>query len=455
MTTHSMTEGPLLKNIVIYTIPIILTGFLQLLFNAADLMIVGQFCGELSVAAVGNSGSIINLLVNLFAGIAAGTSVATAHALGAQRQDDAHCIVHTAVPTALICGLFVLIAGLLFTDPLLRMMNTPESVFSLSSVYMKIYFAGAPFMMIYNFCAAILRAAGDTKTPLLFLTIAGVLNVVLNIFFVTALKMNVAGVALATTISQAIAAVLVMIVLTRRNDCCQLVLSEMHIYKPQLTKMIYIGLPAGLQSALFSISNILIQSCINPFGAVLMSGNAAAGNIEGFIYIILNGFMQSAMNFTGQNVGARQYDRVKRIFGICLGSMLGVGLVVCSTVYLLGPTLLSLYITDSPEAIEWGMIRLGCLCFAYCLCGMMEISTGVLRGMGTSLTPMLTSILGVCGIRIVWIYTVFQLPAYHTPQCLYFSYPFTWIVTFLAQFLAFAVLYHRQTAKEATVIQPR
>lgn len=439
----NMLQGPLLGNIILYTIPIILTGLLQLLFNAADLIVVGRFCGSISVAAVGASGSITNLIVNFFIGLSVGTGVAVAHAIGAGNEKEIHRAVHTAIPTALLSGLIVTVIGMVFCGKFLQMMNTPENVLPLSTIYMRIYFAGAIFMMVYNFCASILRAAGDTKSPLIFLTIAGVINVILNVIFVTILDMNVAGVALATTISQGVSAALVLIALMRRKDACKLSLTKMRFYKPQLMKIVRIGLPAGIQSSLFSISNVIIQSSINSFGDVLMSGNAAAANIEGFIFVILNAFHQTALNFIGQNIGANQYKRAKKVLWICLGSVLSVGIVVTSVMYLLGPSLLSIYIPDSAEAIKWGMVRLSCLCIPYCLCGMMDVSTGALRGMGTSVAPMIISILGVCGIRIGWIYTIFQIPQFHTPQCLYYSYAVSWTVTFLIQLGAFFIVYRK------------
>ncbi len=441
----NMLEGPLLQSIISYTVPIILTGLLQLLFNAADLIVVGRFCGSISVAAVGASGSITNLIVNLFIGLSVGTSVTVAHAIGAKDEKAVHRTVHTALPTAFVCGLVITVVGVLFSESFLRMMNTPESVLPLSSLYMQIYFAGSIFMMVYNFCASILRAAGDTKSPLIFLCIAGVINVVLNLIFVTQLHMNVAGVALATTISQGVSAVLVVAALMRRKDACKLTLSKMRFYKPQLMKIIRIGLPAGIQSSLFSISNVIIQSSINSFGDVLMSGNAAAGNIEGFIFVTLNAFHQTVLNFIGQNMGAKQYKRAKKILFICLASVLIVGLCMTSAVYFMGSKLLSIYITDSAEAIKWGMIRLGCLCIPYCLCGMMDVSTGALRGMGASVAPMIISVLGVCGIRIGWIYTIFQVPQFHTPQCLYYSYAFSWTVTFIIQMIVFFVVFRKET----------
>ena len=445
MRNRNMLEGPLLGSIISYTIPIILTGFLQLLFNAADLIIVGRYCGELSVAAVGNCGSISMLIVNLFVGLSVGTSVTVAHAIGAGSREDISHTIHTALPTAIVSGVIVAIIGVFGNRTFLTMMGTPDTVLPLSSVYMKIYFMGMPFIMVYNFCASILRATGDTKSPLILLTLAGVINVGLNVIFVTQFDMNVAGVALATTISQAIAAILVIISLMKRNDSCKLILSKMHFYKPQLVKIIRIGLPSGIQGSLFSISNVLIQSSINSFGDIVMSGNAAAANIDGFLYVILNAFHQTALNYIGQNAGARKYDRVKRVLTICLICVCIVGISVSTVAYLAGPTLLSFYIPDSAEAIQWGMVRLTFLCIPYFLCGLMDVSTGALRGMGASLAPMIISVLGVCGIRISWISTIFQMPQFHTPQCLYASYTVSWIATFTCQMIAFFLIYRKRT----------
>lgn len=440
----SMLTGPLLPNIIRYTIPIILTSILQLLFNAADLVVVGQFCGSVSVAAVGATGALTNLIVNLFIGLSVGAGVTVAHALGGHQDAAVHRTVHTALPTALVSGAVLTVVGVSLSDTFLELMGTPDNVLPLSTIYMQIYFGGITFTMVYNFCASILRAAGDTKSPLIFLAISGVVNVGLNVIFVTLFHMNVAGVALATTISQALSAVLVVIALMRRTDACKLTLSKMRFYKSQLLKLIRIGLPAGIQGSLFSISNVLIQSSINSFGDVLMSGNAAAGNIEGFVYVCLNAFHQTAVNFTGQNAGAGQYKRVKQILWICLGCVSIVGLFAGTLAYTFGRPLLSIYITDSAEAISYGMTRLTYICLPYFLCGLMDVTTGALRGIGASIPPMIISVLGVCGLRICWIYTIFQIPAYHTPQCLYFSYTVSWIITFLVELCAFILVFRKQ-----------
>ena len=444
-----MLQGPLLKNIILYTIPIILTSWLQLLFNAADLVVVGQANGSNSLAAVGATGAITNLIVNLFIGLSVGAGVGVAHGLGSGDDEAVHRTVHTAIPAAAISGLFLTVVGIGLAKTFLTWMGTPENILPLSTVYMQIYFGGMVFNMVYTFAASILRAAGDTQSPLIFLSIAGVVNVLLNLFFIHVLDMNVAGVALATAISQGVSAVLVIITLMRRTDACRLEWKKIHIYKPQLMKMIRIGLPAGVQGSMFSISNVMIQSSINSFGDIVMSGNTAAGNIEGFVFTAMNAFHQTAVNFTGQNVGARQYDRVKKILWTCLGCVGVTGFVLGTAMYVFGPQLLRIYISDSQQAITYGMVRMSYICMLYFLCGLMDVSTGALRGMGASVVPMIISILGVCGIRLLWLGTIFQVPQFHTLECLYLSYGVSWIITFAAQFVAFWMVYksHRKRAE--------
>jgi putative MATE family efflux protein len=383
------------------------------------------------------------LIINLFIGLSVGAGVTVAHAYGCGDDRSVHRTVHTSIPLALASGVVLSIVGIACSETFLNWMGTPEDVLPLSALYMKIYFAGITFNMVYNFCASILRAVGDTKSPLIFLSIAGVVNVGLNVIFVTVFHMNVAGVALATTISQGVSAVLVVLALMRRTDSCHLDLRKLRFHAQQLKKIITIGLPAGIQGSLFSISNVTIQSSVNSFGPVVMSGNAAAGNIEGFVYVTLNAFHQTAVNFTGQNAGARNYKRVFRTLWLCLASVSVVGLCAGSLAFLFGRNLLSIYITDSATAIEYGVIRLSFICLPYFLCGLMDVTTGALRGMGASLIPMIISVLGVCGIRILWIATIFQIPAYHTPECLYLSYTISWIATFLTQLVAYIFVFRR------------
>ena len=444
---QTMLQGPLLKNVILYTVPIILTSWLQLLFNAADLVVVGQANGSNSLAAVGATGAITNLIINLFIGLSVGAGVGVAHGLGSGDDESVHRTVHTAIPAAIVSGVFLTIVGVALSETFLVWMDTPteNDVLKLATLYMQIYFGGMVFNMVYNFAASILRAAGDTKSPLIFLGLSGLINVGLNMIFVLACHMNVEGVALATVISQAVSAVLVVITLMRRTDACKLELKKMRFYGPQLRKMIGIGLPAGIQGSMFSISNVMIQSSINSFGDIVMSGNTAAGNIEGFVFTAMNAFHQTAVNFTGQNVGARQYDRVRKILWTCLACVGVTGLVLGLGMYAFGPQLLSIYITDSQEAIQYGLVRLGYICAVYFLCGLMDVSTGALRGMGSSIIPMIISVLGVCGVRLLWIGTVFQI--YHTTDCLYLSYGVSWIITFAAQFIAFWMVYKKHTKR--------
>ncbi len=452
---RSMLEGPLLPNIVLYAIPVILTSLLQLLFNAADLVVVGRFCGGISVASVGATNAITSLIVNLFIGFSVGAGVSVAHGLGAKEDAVVHRTVHTALPMALLSGAVLTVIGVTFADDFLMLMGTPENVLPLSTLYMRIYFGGITFNMVYNFCAAILRASGDTKNPLYFLTFAGIINVLLNVLFVTVFNMNVAGVALATTISQGISAVLVVIALIRRKDSCRLQLRKIRFYKPQLLKMIRIGLPAGIQSSLFAISNVIIQSSINSFGEIVMSGNAAAQNLDNFLSTISAGFHQTALNFVGQNVGARQFKRARSTLFACLGCALVFSFCAGNLLYHFGPQLLSIYITDSQEAISYGLMRMSVMCITYFIGSMMDTTTGALRGMGTSVVPMVLSILGVCGIRLGWIFTIFQLPQFHTPYWLYVSYPITWTFTLIAQFIAFILVYRKHIRTEQSTLSPK
>ena len=441
-----MVNGPLFSSILRYSVPIMLTSVLQLLFNAADLVVVGRYCGSIYMAAVSATSSIINLIINLFIGLSVGAGVAVAHGLGGQKDEEVHRTVHTTIPTAIAAGIVLTITGITFAEDFLTMMSTPASVLPHSATYMRIYFGGMVFSMLYNFSASILRAAGDTKSPLIFLSISGVVNVVLNFIFVTVFHMNVDGVALATIISQALSAVLVTITLMRRTDACKLSLLKIRFYKSQLLKIIRIGLPAGIQGCLFSISNVVIQSSINSFNSdAIMSGNGAALNIEGFIYVIQNSFHQAAVNFVGQNVGAHRFDRVKKVLFSCMGFVTVFSLIVGGAVWVFGEPLLSIYITDSPEAIAEGMVRLTHLAVPYFMCGLMDVAVGAIRGLGASVVPMLISILGVCGIRILWVYTIFQIPQYHTMPCLLSSYTLSWTITFLCQSVAFFLVYKKKT----------
>lgn len=441
-----MCNGPLLGKILAFAIPLMLSGILQLLFNAADIVVVGRFAGNEALAAVGSTSSLINLLVNLFIGLSVGANVLVARFFGAGQKKELSEMVHTAMTTSLISGVVLIFVGLFLAKPALLLMDTPADCIEQATLYMQLYFVGMPAMMAYNFGSAILRAVGDTKRPLYYLLFAGVINVVLNLIFVIIFSMGVAGVALATVISQVVSAVLVIRCLILCDADYKLNLKELRIVKDKLIKMAQIGLPAGLQGALFSISNVLIQSSVNSFGSIAMAGNTAAGNIEGFVYTAMNALHQTAISFTGQNYGASKFKRIGKILLICQLIVFVIGFVMGNAVYIASEYLLRLYSTDV-EVIEFGVLRLGIICTTYCLCGMMDVMVGSLRGMGYSVMPMLVSLTGACLFRVVWIYTIFK--TYNTLECLYWSYPISWTLTFLVHLLCFFVVYRRILKKEA------
>ena len=435
-----MCNGPLLGKIMVFYIPLMLSGILQLLFNAADIVVVGRFAGNEALAAVGSTGSLTNLIVNLFIGLSVGANVLVARFYGAGQDGELKEMVQTAIATALAGGVILVFLGFFISGPALGWMGTPEDVIEHSILYMRIYFAGMPFMMVYNFGSAVLRAVGDTKRPLYYLLIAGVVNVVLNLIFVIVFSMGVAGVAAATVASQAISAALVVRCLIQTDSAYRLVLQGMKIAPDKLIKMVQIGVPAGMQGALFSISNVLIQSSVNSFGSVAMAGNTAASNIEGFVYTAMNAFHQAAISFSGQNYGARKYRRIFKVLVICEVMVVGVGALMGNVAYFFGGTLLKLYTID-PAVIEYGILRMRIICVPYFLCGVMDVAVGALRGMGYAIMPMLVSLTGACLFRVVWIYTIFQ--SIRTLECLYFSYPISWTLTFLVHFVCFAVVYRR------------
>ena len=435
-----MCNGPLLGKILIFYVPLMLSGILQLLFNAADIVVVGRFAGNESLAAVGATGSLTNLIVNLFIGLSVGTNVLVAHYYGAGQKEDLKSMVQTAIATAAVSGMILIFVGFFVSRPALVLMGTPDDVISHSVLYMRIYFAGMPFMMVYNFGSAVLRAVGDTRRPLYYLLAAGIVNVILNLIFVIVFHMGVAGVATATVISQAISAALVVRCLALSDGDYRLVLKGMKIAPGKLVKMVQIGTPAGLQGALFSISNVLIQSSVNSFGSIAMAGNTAASNIEGFVYTAMNAFHQAAVSFCGQNYGAMKFKRVGKVTAICLGLVTVVGFLMGSGAYLASGLLLRIYSPDA-EVIRYGTLRMAYICILYFLCGAMDVMVGSLRGMGYSIMPMLVSLTGACLFRVVWIYTAFRKVP--TLECLYVSYPISWGLTFLVHLLCFAVVYRK------------
>ena len=416
-----MTSGPLLGKILLFSIPLMLSGILQLLFNAADIIVVGRFAGSGALAAVGSTSSLINLLINVFVGLSVGVNVLVARYYGARKDKDVSETVHTAVTTSIVSGFILVVLGILLANPLLRLMGTPEDVLSQSVLYMRIYFLGMPVLMVYNFGAAILRAIGDTRRPLYFLFASGVVNVCLNLFFVVVLGMGVDGVAWATVISEHISAFLVLRSLMSAPGALKLDLKQLRIHPRKLKRIVKIGLPAGMQGAIFSISNVLIQSSVNSFGSIAMAGNTASSNIEGFVYTAMNAVYQTNLSFTSQNLGGRKYSRINKIMYICLGVAAGDGL-------------LHIYSSD-PEVLHYGMLRLEIICGTYFLCGIMDCMVGSLRGLGYSLIPMFVSLTGACGFRVLWVFTVFA--AYRSLDVLYLSYPVSWAITALAHMVTF------------------
>ncbi|MCI8664503.1 MAG: MATE family efflux transporter [Hungatella sp.] len=432
-----MCSGPIFVKIVVFAIPLILSGILQLLFNAADIIVVGRFAGSESLAAVGSTSALINLLINVFIGLSVGANVLVARFYGAGLQRDLEETVHTAMVMAGAGGLILIAVGVTLADPMLELMGTPHDVLPLAALYMKIFFVGMPANLIYNFGSAILRAVGDTKRPLYFLLLAGIVNVVLNLFFVIVLSMGVAGVALATVASQCISAYLVVRCLIRTDAGYRLVVRKLRVVKNKMYSIIRIGLPAGLQGAIFSISNVLIQSSVNSFGSVAMAGNTAAQNIEGFVYTSMNAVYQTALSFTSQNFGARQYGRMKKILIYCLLLTTAVGLVMGNGAVFFGNQLLGIYSSDA-QVIRYGLNRMRIIGTTYFVCGIMDCMVGALRGMGYSIMPMLVSLTGACAFRILWIYTIFAMN--RTLPTLYISYPVSWGITFAAHMVCYLLV---------------
>ena len=443
-----MTHGPILKKLLLFTVPLILSSILQLLFNAADVVVVGRFAqqGDLCLAAVGSTGSLTSLIVNMFVGLSVGTNVVAARAWGSGDHKAMEESVHTSMLVSVVSGVILAVVGVIGARVFLEWMNTPKEVIDLSSLYLRIYFAGMPANMIYNFGSAILRSVGDTRRPLIYLIIAGVLNVILNLFFVIVLHMDVEGVALATIISQAVSAALVVICLMRSEGGLRLTLKKLRIAGNTLKEIARIGLPAGFQGVLFSISNVMIQSSINAFGATVMAGSSAAGNLEGFVYVGMNAFHQAAVSFSSQNLGAGEYKRIWRIAVVCQVCVTVVGLLMGVGVWFFGSELLRIY-TTSQEVVNAGLVRLSYVCLPYALCGMMDVMTGSLRGIGYSVTPMLVSILGICVFRVAWIATVCKLPACSDIDFVYLSYPISWIITLIAHTICFVWAMRRVKVK--------
>ena len=431
---NRLTEGSVPRKMLAFALPIFLSNLFQQLYNAVDSLIVGNFIGSAALAAVGSTSSLINLLINVFVGLSVGVNVLVARYYGARKDKDVSETVHTAVTTSIVSGFILVVLGILLANPLLRLMGTPEDVLSQSVLYMRIYFLGMPVLMVYNFGAAILRAIGDTRRPLYFLFASGVVNVCLNLFFVVVLGMGVDGVAWATVISEHISAFLVLKSLMSAPGALKLDLKQLRIHPRKLKRIVKIGLPAGMQGAIFSISNVLIQSSVNSFGSIAMAGNTASSNIEGFVYTAMNAVYQTNLSFTSQNLGGRKYSRINKIMYICLGVVTAVGLILGLTAVAAGDGLLHIYSSD-PEVLHYGMLRLEIICTTYFLCGIMDCMVGSLRGLGYSIIPMFVSLTGACGFRVLWVFTVFA--AYRSLDVLYLSYPVSWAITAIAHMVTF------------------
>ena len=440
-----LTSGPMLKKIILFSLPLAASSILQLLFNAADVIVVGRFAGSTALAAVGSNGALINLLVNLFVGLSLGANVVAARCFGAKDEQGVQNTVQTSVTLGLVSGIALAFVGFFAARGLLELMSCPEDVIGLSTLYLKIYFIGMPMTMLYNFNAALLRAVGDTRRPLYCLAVAGVINVILNLVFVILFQMSVAGVALATIISQTVSAIMVTVLLMKEEGPLHLDLRHLGFHKGALLQILKIGLPAGLQSTVFSLSNVVIQSSINSFGSTVVAGNSAASNIEGFIYTGMNAFAQAAVTFTSQNVGARRYDNLDRVMRNCLLCAVVVGVVLGGGAYLAGESLLHFYSNDE-TVVAAGLARMQVICTTYFLCGVMDTLASCLRGRGYSVLPMVVSLIGSCLLRLVWIATIFQL--FRSTTTLYISYPISWLLTASVHLICLLVVRHKTNAKQ-------
>ena len=432
---------------VMFALPIMAVNLLQLVFNAADMIVVGRFEGARALAAVGATGSLFNLIVNLFMGLSVGTAVIVAQDYGARRVEGIRQSVHTSIAVSLIGGGVATAIGLSFCAPLLRWMGTPEDIIGLSTLYMRIVFAGMPASMVFNFGAAILRAVGDSRRPMYFLVVSGVVNVVFNLFFVAVLRLGVAGVGWATVISQYLALILIMISLSRQEGALRFQWQRLKIHRQKLVQLLRIGVPAGLQSVLFSISNVLIQSAVNSFGTTMVAASAASSNVENLVATPMNAYYQAAITFTGQSMGAEDYDRIDRIAKNCTALVFVTWLILGGITLSFGRTLLAFYTTD-PAVIELGMRRMKVLMSLYFTCGIMNVFPGLTRAMGYSVLPMLSTLVGACLLRIVWLATVFRL--YPTQLVLFAVYPVTWTIAGLGQVASF--FYARSRIRKRAVL---
>ena len=442
-----MCNGSIMDKLISFSLPLMLSGILQLMFNAVDIIVVGRFSGSVALAAVGSTTALINVFTNLFIGISLGANVLAARFFAAGKEKEMSETVHTAITLALISGVIMAFVGLIFSRGALELMDTPEDVIGQSTLYMKIYFLGMPFFMLYNYGAAILRAVGDTKRPLIFLIISGVVNAGLNMILVIVFHLDVEGVAIATVISQLISCVLVLRCLYRSQTSYQLRFSKLKINTAYLKQIFQVGIPAGIQSTVINFSNALLQSSVNSFGSIAMAGYTAANNIFGFLYMSVNSVTQACMSFTSQNYGVRKYKRMDKVLIDCIIISVVTALTLGCSAYFFGPEILKIYTKDS-EVIQCGMEIMAYTTVPYFLCGIMDLFPGALRGMGHSAVPMILSVIGTVGTRIVWIFGIF--PDHRTLYVLFISYPGSWIITIIMQVICYYFVRKKTYAKAAT-----
>ncbi len=446
INTVDMVNGSVFKSMVAFVIPLILGNILQLLYNAADIIVVSRFAGSKAMASVGATGSLCSLIISLFIGLTAGASVVVSRCHGARDEKGMHKAVHTSIALGIVAGIVAMIIGIFLSEYLLRLMKTPEGdVLNGAVLYMKIYFAGIPAALVYNFGASILRAVGDTRRPLYILAFSGIVNVVLNLVLVIGFHMSVDGVAIATAVSNYISAVSVICILTREKEVYRLNLKKLRFYKNEFVSIVKIGVPAGVQSSLFAVANTLIQASVNSFGTAAIAGAAASGNVEGFIYMAMNAFYQAAITGVSQNYGAKNEKGLRKTVKVCAASVAVVGVTLGLITVIFARQLLGIYITDSQEAIDFGVIRMLFVGLPYFLCGIMEVQAGQLRGLGYSVTAMVNSLVGACGFRILWILTV--LPLNHTPQILFLCWPISWILVIIMHFVCYKVIKKKALAR--------
>ena len=429
-----MCNGTIMDKLISFSIPLMLSGILQLMFNAVDIVVVGRFSGSQALAAVGSTTALINVFTNLFIGISLGANVLAARYYAAGKTKEMSETVHTAIALALVSGVAMAVIGVVFARGALEIMGTPDDVIAKSTLYMQIYFCGMPFFMMYNYGAAILRAVGDTKRPLIFLIVSGVINAILNLFLVIGFHLDVAGVGIATVISQLVSCILVLRCLHHTESSYQLHLAKLRIRSVYLKRIFEVGVPAGIQSTVINISNAMLQSSVNSFGSIAMAGYTASNNIFGFLYVSVNSFTQACMSFTSQNYGVKKLKRMDRVLIDCMILSVVVTLILGSGVYIFGPELLHIY-SNQADVIKYGMEIFSYTTVTYFLCGLMDLFPGALRGMGYSTVPMILSIIGTVGVRIIWIYGLF--PSHRSLTFLFLSYPVSWIATIIMQVICF------------------